>query len=82
MVVCVGLCLPLFAYPFLRSTSQQPLAQRYAVKATVWLAIYSHIGNYWYTHYFYDVLKATYSMPSWCVRGQSRRADAMSRGPP
>jgi len=28
------------------------------------LGIYSHIGNYWYTHYFYTVLKASYSMPS------------------
>lgn len=65
MAVCVGLCLPLFAYPFLPGTSPRPLAQRYAVKATAWLAIYSHIGNYWYTHYFYDVLKASYSMPSW-----------------
>lgn len=38
---------------------------RYAFKATVWLAIYSHIGNYWYTHYFYTVLRAKYTMPSW-----------------
>lgn len=68
MAVCVSLCLPLFAYPFLPGTSPRPFAQRYAVKATAWLAIYSHIGNYWYTHYFYDVLKASYSMPSWCVR--------------
>jgi cycloeucalenol cycloisomerase len=27
--------------------------------------IYSHIGNYWYTHYFYTVLRAKYTMPSW-----------------
>lgn len=33
----------------------------------MWLAIYSHIGNYWYTHYFYTVLRAKYSMPSWYV---------------
>lgn len=35
----------------------------------MWLAIYSHIGNYWYTHYFYTVLRAKYSMPSWYVIG-------------
>ena len=38
--------------------------ERYPFKATLWLGIYSHIGNYWYTHYFYTVLKASYSMPS------------------
>ena len=40
------------------------LLEPYPFKATLWLGIYSHIGNYWYTHYFYTVLKASYSMPS------------------
>jgi len=57
-VVCGGLCIPLFAYPFWTGNS-------YSMKASVWLIIYSFIGNYWYTHYFYSVLKASYSMPSW-----------------
>jgi cycloeucalenol cycloisomerase len=38
--------------------------ERYATKANVWLAVYSFIGNYWYTHYFYSVLKAEYTMPA------------------
>mmetsp|Transcript_14030 Transcript_14030/g.20964 ORF Transcript_14030/g.20964 Transcript_14030/m.20964 type:complete len:308 (-) Transcript_14030:192-1115(-) len=42
----------------------RPLAERYATKANLWLAVYTFIGNYWYTHYFYSVLKASYSMPS------------------
>ena len=42
----------------------RPLHQRYALKANVWLAVYSFIGNYWYTHYFYSVLQARYTMPS------------------
>ena len=37
---------------------------RYCTKANVWLAVYSFIGNYWYTHYFYSVLKAEYTMPA------------------
>lgn len=44
--------------------AKRPLKDRYAFKANVWLAVYSFIGNYWYTHYFYSVLKASYSMPS------------------
>lgn len=34
---------------------------RYVVKANVWIAVFSFIGNYWYTHYFYAVLKAEYT---------------------
>jgi len=44
--------------------AKRSLKDRYALKANVWLAVYSFIGNYWYTHYFYSVLKASYSMPS------------------
>uniref|UniRef100_A0A7S2V4D0 Cycloeucalenol cycloisomerase n=1 Tax=Fibrocapsa japonica TaxID=94617 RepID=A0A7S2V4D0_9STRA len=66
MVVCGGLCIPLFLYPHFCSESKTvPLAERYSFKANVWLAIYSFIGNYWYTHYFYSVLKASYTFPSW-----------------
>ena len=42
----------------------RPLHQRYATKCTLYLLTYSFIGNYWYTHYFYSVLKAQYTMPS------------------
>ena len=44
--------------------AKRPLKERYATKANIWLAVYTFIGNYWYTHYFYSVLKASYSMPS------------------
>ncbi|KAG7353325.1 hypothetical protein IV203_009374 [Nitzschia inconspicua] len=76
MKVCVGLSLPFLLQPVLlpsaaagtstRSSpdSQRPLIQRYSFKANLWLAIYSFIGNYWYTHYFYSVLKAKYTMPA------------------
>lgn len=42
----------------------RPLLERYAFKANVWIATYSFIGNYWYTHYFYSVLQASYTMPN------------------
>jgi cycloeucalenol cycloisomerase len=44
--------------------ANRPFSERYATKANLWLAIYTFIGNYWYTHYFYSVLKASYTMPS------------------
>lgn len=42
--------------------------ERYSTKANLWIAVYSFIGNYWYTQYFYSVLKAKYTMPA--VRSQ------------
>jgi len=64
------LALPCVLQPLIPSVvvsspdAKRPLKERYATKATIWLAVYTFIGNYWYTHYFYSVLKATYSMPS------------------
>lgn len=49
-VVCFGLCLPIFAFPLLSvhpSEAGLPVGQRFGVKANVWIAIYSFIGNYW-----------------------------------
>lgn len=69
--LCGGLALPLLLQPVLLPSAgfgspdaHRPLHKRYAFKANLWLAIYSFIGNYWYTHYFYSVLKAEYTMPA------------------
>jgi len=71
--VCVGLALPFLLQPLVfpsagfSSTSpdkQRPFYERYSFKANLWIAVYSFIGNYWYTHYFYSVLKAKYTMPA------------------
>lgn len=35
----------------------------------MWLGIFGFVGNYWFTHYFYCVLKAQYTMPSWDLNG-------------
>ncbi len=68
-VVCGGLALPLYAQPVLLPSltkdEARPLAERYALKANVWLGIFGFVGNYWYTHYFYSVLGAKYTMPAW-----------------
>ena len=62
-VVLGALAIPLVFQPFFFET-HRPLHQRYATKALIWMSTYTFIGNYWYTHYFYSVLKASYSMPA------------------
>lgn len=55
--VCAGLALPLLVQPVLFPSAgsgspdaSRPLLERYSFKANVWIAMYSFIGNYWYTH--------------------------------
>lgn len=36
-----------------------------APQANIWIAIFSFIGNYFWTHYFYKVLGASYTFVSW-----------------
>ncbi len=55
--VCLGLALPLLLQPIFFSSAgsrspdaSRPLLQRYSFKANIWIAMYSFIGNYWYTH--------------------------------
>ena len=67
MYLCVTLAAPFLLQPFLYPLDGEknlPFWMRYSFKANVWIAIFSFIGNYWYTHYFYSVLKAIYSFPS------------------
>lgn len=40
-------------------------------QANVWIAIFSYIGNYFWTHYFFTVLGAKYTFPSWTLNGVS-----------
>jgi cycloeucalenol cycloisomerase len=57
--VCSGLAAPLLLQPFVwpaaTGEAAVPWHQRHCVKANVWIAIFSFIGNWWYTHYFYTV---------------------------
>jgi cycloeucalenol cycloisomerase len=65
--VCVSLALPFLLQPIVFPNSSErkfPFYLRYSFKANLWIAIYSFIGNYWYTHYFYSVLKAKYTFPA------------------
>jgi cycloeucalenol cycloisomerase len=73
MIVCVGLALPLLLQPLLAPgltlDDKSPFWERYSTKANAWIAVFAFIGNYWYTHYFYSVLGASYTFPSWDVNG-------------
>lgn len=35
------------------------------MQANVWIAIFSYVGNYFWTHYFFKVLGASYTFKSW-----------------
>ena len=67
MQLCTALAAPFLLQPILfpmKSEKHLPLFERYSFKANVWIAIFSFIGNYWYTHYFYSVLQAKYTFPA------------------
>ena len=68
MAIGLGASLPCVILPWLlehRADRNKPWQHKYWVKANVWIAIFSFIGNYFWTHYFYTVLGAEYTFPSW-----------------
>ena len=68
MAIGLGASLPCVILPWLlehKADRSKPWFQKYWVKANMWIAIFSFIGNYFWTHYFYTVLGAEYTFPSW-----------------
>lgn len=60
--------LPSFFIPMLfagKFDSSLCWKDRYWVKASLWIIIFSYVGNYFWTHYFFTVLGASYTFPSW-----------------
>ena len=76
-VLCGGLALPLALQPLVapfegdggkkdkKKAAAARLGASHAARAQCWVAVFGFIGNYWYTHYFYCVLRARYTMPAW-----------------
>lgn len=67
MGIGVTTATPLVVIPMLfppREDRSKPWYDKYWVKAEVWIAIFSFIGNYFWTHYFYTVLGAEYTFPA------------------
>lgn len=63
-VVGVALVTPSLLIPALTQPAYEcakPLLERYWVKAHVWVAILVYVGSYFWTHYFYSLLGATYT---------------------
>ncbi|KAG7672170.1 hypothetical protein KSW81_005052 [Nannochloris sp. 'desiccata'] len=59
--------LPCAIFPIFyesKADAARPWSQKYWVKANVWIAIFSFIGNYFWTHYFYSLLGAKYTFPA------------------
>jgi cycloeucalenol cycloisomerase len=66
MLLGIGVALPFLLVPIVYSAESEkhtPLTQRYFFKANVWIAIFGFVGNYFWTHYFYEVLGAAYTFP-------------------
>ncbi|KAL6973064.1 Bifunctional protein GlmU [Sarracenia purpurea var. burkii] len=60
--------VPSFLIPILvvgKGDSNLCWKDRYWLKASLWIIIFSYVGNYFCTHYFYRVLGASYTFPSW-----------------
>lgn len=47
----------------------RPLRDRFGVKATLWLAIFGFVGNWFWSHYFYTLLGATYTFDAHALNG-------------
>lgn len=73
LVFMLSLAAPLYLqpvlYPSLTHETNVPWFQRFSLLSNVWIAIFGFVGNYWYTHYFYSVLKAHYTMTSYDLNG-------------
>jgi cycloeucalenol cycloisomerase len=47
--------------------------QTFVVQANIWIFILSFIGNYVWTHYFYNLLGASYTFEAWRLNDVSMR---------
>ncbi|XP_044985815.1 cycloeucalenol cycloisomerase-like isoform X2 [Hordeum vulgare subsp. vulgare] len=68
LVIGLVSTVPAFLIPLFivgKADSIRSLKDRYSVKANVWIMIFSYVGNYFLTHYFFTVLGASYTFPSW-----------------
>jgi cycloeucalenol cycloisomerase len=44
-----------------------PITKRYWFKANIWIGILNFVGNYFWTHYFYNLLGAAYTMETYRI---------------
>ncbi|MCL7038468.1 hypothetical protein MKW94_009950 [Papaver nudicaule] len=68
MLLSSALAIPSILIPLIfvgKADRGMRLKDRYWVKATLWILIFSYVGNYFLTHYFFTVLGASYTFPAW-----------------
>eukprot|EP00775_Hariotina_reticulata_P005208 gene5208-5446_t len=72
LLVGLAAALPCFLLPPLlpnKADEDRPWHQCFWVKANLWLLIFGFIGNYFWTHYFFNLLGAAYTLPSHKLNG-------------
>jgi cycloeucalenol cycloisomerase len=72
LVISIVACLPGVMWPLLFPCAAdvgKPYSERFWVKAAAWIIIFSFYGNYFWTHYFYTVLGASYLFDSYMLNG-------------
>jgi cycloeucalenol cycloisomerase len=60
--------VPMWIIPLIipsKSDKNIPITQRHWFKVNIWIVIFSFIGNYFWTHYFYKVLGAKYILDTY-----------------
>ncbi|WRX18167.1 hypothetical protein QQP08_010654 [Theobroma cacao] len=76
LTLCLGIVVPYklyesfteLEYLLLGLVSAVPsflIPMLFVGKASLWIMIFSYVGNYFWTHYFFTVLGASYTFPSW-----------------
>lgn len=68
LLLGIGTAFPCFLLPLFivgKADRHRPILERHWVKMNIWIAVVSFVGNYFWTHYFYNLLGASYTFPSW-----------------
>uniref|UniRef100_A0A7S0RLV3 Cycloeucalenol cycloisomerase n=1 Tax=Chlamydomonas leiostraca TaxID=1034604 RepID=A0A7S0RLV3_9CHLO len=67
LLIGVSAATPCVVLPWMlecKADASKPWHQKYWVKANIWIAVFSYVGNYFWTHYFFKVLGAAYTFES------------------
>jgi cycloeucalenol cycloisomerase len=62
----LAVCLPCMLWPIFFPAKEDKnihWTQRYATKANLWILLFNFVGNYFWTHYFFSLLGASYTFP-------------------
>ncbi|KAF8063107.1 CPI1 [Scenedesmus sp. PABB004] len=72
LLVGLAAAVPCVAVPPLlpnKADAGRPWGARFWVKLNVWVGVFGFVGNYFWTHYFFNLLGAAYTLPSHRLNG-------------